>query len=462
MSTALELYRRANHYLNEGLIRPSPPAQRPPRSRRQWMEWFLPLIGEPQRAFPAIHVAGTSGKGSVALFIAEILRAAGVHVGLHVSPYLQLSTEKLWVDGLYASADELAALVDWLRPLAEVCRGPLVPLHGLAAVAITLEHFRRRRVEVAVVEVGVGGRHDVTNVLRTSVAVVSSIGYDHLKALGSTLEDIAWHKVGVIQPRSRAVVLDGPAARAARVQAAQVDARLRVVGEASYRARVDEQRRVLLDFGGERLRLDGAPLGMPGAFQAANAALALAAVEEWDREGRVTVEAAREGLLRARLPARLEVMPARGEPCAVVLDGAHNPDKLDALLAALPQLPHRRLHVVYGALAGRELDGPLRRLAAQADSFVATEPRVYGKPPRPAAEIGDAVSGAARARVRLEGQPAAALAVALQSAGGGDLVLVTGSIYLCGELRGRWFPEEQVLEQRRSFFAPDPGRARFA
>jgi dihydrofolate synthase/folylpolyglutamate synthase len=452
----LELYRRANRYLDEGMIRPVAPQRpaRPPLSRRQWMEWFLPRLGDPQRAFPAIHVAGTSGKGSVAMFIAEILRAARVRAGLHVSPYVQVSTEKLWVDGLYASAVELAELVEWIRPHAEACRGPEVPLHGIASVALVLEHFRRAGVEVAVVETGVGGRHDLTAVLRTEVAVISAVGFDHQRSLGETLEEIAWHKAGIIRPGGRAVALAGPGAAAAAAEARALDASLRLLDGDSFRCVDDEDGGTLLDYRGARLRLHGARLGMPGRFQAANAALALAAVEEWDRGGRVDEGAARLGLARARLPARLERMPSRR--AAVMLDGAHNPDKLAALLGALPALGGRRVHVVYGAVAGREPDESVRRLAASADTFVATEPRVYAKPSRPAAEVAHLVSGVARGALLVEPDPRVALERALAAARPEDVLLATGSLYLCGELRDLWYPEEAVLEGRHSF--PEPGR----
>lgn len=145
-------YDRANHYIDHGLIRLDAETSDPQRTRRDWMLWFLPHIGQPQHGIPAIHVTGTSGKGSVAMMIAEILRAHGLRVGLHVSPYLQVATEKLWVDGRYASVDEYEALVAWIRPICERLRGPEVPLHGLASVALCLEYFRRQAVDVIVME----------------------------------------------------------------------------------------------------------------------------------------------------------------------------------------------------------------------------------------------------------------------------------------------------------------------
>ena len=226
-------YQQANDYINQGLIRRE--AELPPsrRTRQQWMQWWLPQLEDPQLSFPAIHVAGTSGKGSVAIMIAEILRAANYRVGLHPTPYLQVATEKLWVDGRYASTEQFESLVQWIRPHAERVRAADVPLHGMASVALFLEHFRHQHVDWGVVEVGVGGRHDLTNVLDTKLAVVTNVGLDHLRTLGPTIEDIAWHKAGIIKAGCQAVVhardSNDPALRAAETQAVEQGVSLHVV-----------------------------------------------------------------------------------------------------------------------------------------------------------------------------------------------------------------------------------------
>lgn len=454
MSAAWDLYQRACTYINEGLIRTEAPQEPNPRTRRQWMERFLPRLDQPQRSFEAIHIAGTSGKGSVATMVAEILDAAGIHSGLHISPYLQVATEKLWVDGRYASAAEFASLVDWIRPVAEACRGPHTPLHGMASVGIFLEHFRRCGVQLGVVEAGVGGRSDLTNILNTRVAVITAVGLDHVKTLGPTLESIAWHKAGIIKPGCRAVVLAGPAVPAAREEASAAGVPLRVIEPADFDATTDPSGRVLLDFHGKRLSLKQVPLAMPGRFQAENAALAAAAVEELGVpfEERVTEPVVRAGLERARLPGRLEVVPRSDRnPCPVLLDGAHNPDKLTAMLSTLQDLSYRRLHLVYGSLGSRTPDRELRQLASMAATFVVSEPKVYQKSPRPAAEVAQAIAGQCRV-VHLEPNPPDAIARALEHADPDDLVVVTGSLYLCGDVRERWYPAADLLVKRSSWF----------
>jgi len=446
------LYERASHYLNEGLIRTVSPEAPNPRTRREWMEWLLPRLDHPEAAFEAVHVAGTSGKGSVATMIAEILHAAGIATGLHVSPYLQVQTEKLWADGAYASAREFADLVDWIRPVAEACRGPHVPLHGMAAVAVALEFFRRKRVALGVMETGVGGRSDLTNVMKTRVAVITSIGLDHLKTLGPDLDSIAWHKAGIIKPGCRAVALEGPGNAAARAQAEATGALLRIVSRDSFACDLDPAGSPHLSFRGHRFRLERAPLGMLGAFQAENAAMAVAAVDEADGERAVSEEAVRTGLARARLPGRIELIPPSAKNrCPVLLDGAHNPDKLGALLQGIAALSCDRLHVVYGAIGSRNPDREICDLASRAATFVATEPRVYQKTPRPAHEVAEVVAGRAD-NVAMEPDPLRALDLALDACAPDDLLLVTGSLYLCGEIRARWYPMRQVLAQRTSWF----------
>lgn len=448
-----ERYQAACRYLNEGLIRTASTGSGE-LSRREWMESFLPDLGHPERSFEAIHVAGTSGKGSVALMIAEILRHAEIDVALHVSPYLQVATEKLWHNGLYASSDEFGDLVDWIRPLAEARRGDAVPMHGMASVALALEYFRCSGATLGVMEAGVGGRSDLTNVMQTRLAVVSAIGLDHVKTLGPDLQSIAWHKAGIIKPGCRAVVLEGAGEAAARKQAQEVGAPLRVLSASDYHFESSEDGRIWLDYTGKELELKGVELGMRGTFQAQNAALALAAVEQLQQSGpSISEQSIRAGLFAARQPARLERLPpSERNTCPVILDGAHNPDKLSAMLSSLArQRSGGQLHLVYGALGSRTPDRELRQLAGAASSVTIAEPRVYQKTPRATDEIADVMNPCC-ATVQTIPNVEEAVEAALRRAKKEDLLLVTGSLYLCGEARERWYPAREVLRRRRSFW----------
>ncbi|MDD5308345.1 MAG: hypothetical protein PHU25_13575, partial [Deltaproteobacteria bacterium] len=173
-----EQYLCAEKHLNEGLIRLDLSLLSvdgclfDPAARMPVMERFLTECGTPQRGIPAVHVAGTSGKGSVAAGVAGILAEAGLRTGLHVSPYVQAATEKVWIDGRFLASDAFADLVDWVAPLAASKLDPATPasIHGMASVALAFEAFRRARVEVMVIEVGCGGRYDLTSFIDTSVA----------------------------------------------------------------------------------------------------------------------------------------------------------------------------------------------------------------------------------------------------------------------------------------------------
>jgi dihydrofolate synthase / folylpolyglutamate synthase len=466
-------YLDANHYLNEGLIRLAEstsdatatlPKERGPndRNRRQWMEWFLPYLDHPEKAWPAIHIGGTSGKGSVSAMVAEILNAANINTGLHVSPYVQVATEKLWANGRYASAEEFAQLVDWIRPICESLRTPELPLHGMASVAIALEFYRRRKVELGVMEVGVGGRNDLTNVMETCVAVVGKVGYDHLRTLGPTLEDIAWHKAGIIKEGCHAVVLAGPGLAAATKQAKQVGAKLRIIREENWRQCppvTTHANTNHMDYRGTHFQLEGVELAMKGSCQAENAALAIATIEALIDQGwSIDENAIRLGLGRAKMPARAETMPQR-KGCMVVVDGAHNADKIRALSQAIGEIPHRNLFLVYGGLHHHPPADSLFDLARKAEQTIITAPTVYAKQARPAAETAADLRVAGIPSVHAVDDAEEALNLGLQSAGEGDLLVVTGSLYLAGQLRGRWYPAERVLETGTSWPALEAVKA---
>ena len=450
-------YEEATRFINEGLIREGQDHPASEKNRREWMASFLPRLGHPEQAFPAIHIAGTSGKGSTATMVAEILRAAGYRCGLHVSPYVQVATEKLWVDGRYATVERYCELVEWMRPHALAARGAAVPMHGMASVGLCLEFFRREAVEVGVVEVGVGGRYDLTTVLATEVAAVTNVGMDHLKTLGPTLEDIAWHKAGVIVPGSRGVVFAGSPQAAQLVacqrQAARANAALRVVSPQHYTYREEPDGTPCPDLRSERFHMRQVGLGGRGVFQAQNAALALAVCEEFDRkQGRLNEGAIREGLGRARQPARVELMaPRAGFPCPTIIDGAHNPDKLAGLAASLGAYRSRPMTLICGSLAAKGVSEALVGLAAKAARVVCTQPQVYGKEALPAAQLATAL-GVPHHKLDLADDAREALALARDMTPSEGLLLATGSLYLAGELRDAFFPRAQILRRQTSWF----------
>jgi dihydrofolate synthase/folylpolyglutamate synthase len=423
---------------------------------------FLAHLGNPHDRYPIVHVGGTSGKGSTSTAIAAILTAAGYRTGLHTSPFLQVATEKLAVDGRLIAGDTFADLVDeMLDAVAQWKASPEDRLtYGEIWFALLASYFARERVDLAVIEVGAGGRFDLTNVVQPAVSVITSVGIDHTETLGATIPEIAWHKAGIIKAGAPGITaVSDPAAWA------PILAEARTVGSPLIRPVPG------LDFdpttfgdgttgvrfsSGEEYRL-----GMRGRYQATNATLAVTAVRTLASSGlTVPDDAVASGLAAARLPGRFETVQ---QAPRVVFDGAHNLQKIEALMADLPTLlPHpseRRLIVVLGVLEAKDHTGIVQRVAAHADELVLTRPRVLAKTgvfPETLAE--HARTGGFVGPILVEDEPMAAIqtAIARAEAARGDAVLVTGSLYLVGNVRGWWYPEEKIILQRTPW--PDGGR----
>jgi dihydrofolate synthase/folylpolyglutamate synthase len=398
-------------------------------------------VGHPQHRYPVIHVTGTSGKGSTAAAVAAILTAAGYRVGLRTSPYLQVPTEKLQIGPSLIDAGAFAELTARVLSTAARLFGSdhAEPPFSYAEAWSVLGYwwFAEREVDVAVVEVGAGGRFDATNVINPVVSVITSVGLDHLITLGPDIADIAWHKAGIIKPGATAVVGDLPPAAlsviAAEAKAASVDL-IRVSRPEDSRAHP--------------------PSAEPG-FQERNAELATAVARILAQRGfDIPDLAIADGIRSARLPGRLERMPGTTEP-AVWIDGAHNEDKV----AALTLEAARRFTedvppvIVVGMLSSKDPSGVLAKLRTAASSIITTEPTVIGKRSRAADSLADAVTASGfTGAVRIEPDPDAALRLAeVVAKRKGAAVLVTGSMYLAGQVRRRWFSDQDVVLQRTSW-----------
>lgn len=444
----LAAYDRASQRLL-GLIRGERPAAAPGSgrfgraiARLSRTRALLERLGDPQRRYHTVHVTGTSGKGSVAVMIAAILTAAGYRSGLRTSPYLQVATEKLQVDSTLIDGQTLDRLS--AQVLAEHKRfSPETALgYAEAWVALAFAWLAEQDVDLAVVEVGSGGRFDTTNVIDPIVSVITTVGLDHVVSLGPTLADIAWHKAGIIKPGSTAVVGAVPdvAWSAIRQEADRVEAPIVRSG-------------TLLPW------LRGS-VAMPGAFQETNAAIAFAAIAALrDRGFAVPDEAVSVGFASARLPGRLERMPGADRP-TVWLDGAHNADKIAALAReqGLVAIEGPKPVVVLGVLKSKDAGAIAAGVAPLASAIVATEPKVIGRMPLAAACLAGAVEAAGfGGPLHAEPDPRRAFALAeLLGREHGAPVVATGSMYLAGQLRGRWYPDAEIVVQRTPWPA-DPG-----
>ena len=398
------------------------------------MRALLRLLGDPHDRLRIVHVTGTKGKGSTCAMLGAVLRAAGYRVGLFTSPHLERVAERIQVDGVPISEAELAAGMSEITTATRALEasGP-GPTFFEIGTALGFLHFVRRRVDVAVVEVGLGGRFDSTNVVRPLVAVVTSVGLDHTAQLGNTVEAIAGEKAGIIKRRVPTVsgVTDPGPREVIRRAAAAVDAPLWQLGrDFGYEygpgnvARISTPRRSYPPL----------PLGLLGGHQAHNAALAVAAVERLRDAGLTIPDAAlARGLAEVRWPARVEVV-SRGP--WVVLDTAHNVPSAEALVATLresvPAAGTRR--VVLAVSADKDVAGVVRVLAGYFDHFHLTR---YGDNPRavPPETLAALVAEVAPGRgVTVHPAAAAAWRAARDLAGSDDLLCVTGSLFLAGEL----------------------------
>ncbi|MEZ4561644.1 MAG: Mur ligase family protein [Thermomicrobiales bacterium] len=409
---------------------PDTPRDRRTRATRRLerTRQVLAALGTPQAAYPTIHVTGTSGKGSTSVAIAAMLSAAGYRTGLRTSPYLQVATEKLQISHRLIDGAGFAAAVDAV--LAAARHTGLAPLaYTEAWAAVSYLWFARRQVDFAVIEVGAGGRFDSTNVISPEVSVITSVGMDHVVSLGPTLADIAWHKAGIIK-RNRPVVIGDLRPEAQTV----VEHEARALGAPVIRGRPAAA---------------GGSTAMRGAFQSINAAVALGVMDALRAAGRVIPASAEQsGLASARLPGRLERMPGEGPD--IWLDGAHNADKMQALVSSLESLLERRPIMVIGVLGSKDIDAMVGAIAASASAVICTEPYVLGKHALPAGNVATALRSAGYAGpIACEPEPTRAVALAEETGRvRHEPVVVTGSLYLVGAVRRRWFPDVDIIKQR--------------
>jgi len=306
---------------------------------------LLSRIGNPQRSFACIHIAGTNGKGSVSALLDAVLRQAGYRVGLYTSPHLLRFNERIRVNGECIADEELAALFEDMESHAQAVKdasGRDVTFFEFTT-ALAFEHFRRHHVQLAIVETGMGGRLDATNVVTPLVSVITRIGLEHTVHLGRTIEAIAGEKAGIVKA-GRPVVCGATPPEARMTIKAAADARHARFVDAATAATV---RRVSQSLAGQKVAAATATedfgtfvLPLLGRHQLENCATALAALECVREEGvPVPVEAVAAGLAKARWPARLEVL---SEVPPVILDGAHNPDGARVLAAALKDLCRKK------------------------------------------------------------------------------------------------------------------------
>ena len=421
------------------------------------MRTLVARLGQPDLEQRIVHIAGTKGKGSTAAMIAAILTAAGYRTGLYTSPHLEHVEERLAIDGEPCSAAELTELVRGVRPIVEAMDDEALASGGDArrptyfeiTTAIALLHFAIRKANATVLEVGLGGRLDSTNICHPVLSMITTISHDHTELLGKTLASIAREKAGIIKPH--VPVISGVLAQEPREVIREIAARhaaplVELERDYAFTYRPPRHLEVESEFAtidwewrkggsenGTRRTLLDLRLALPGRHQGLNAASALAGIELLRQSGwRIDDESIRRGLLSVRCPARVEVLSRRP---TVVVDVAHNVASVEALVGALDEsFEARRRILIFASTHLKDHAGMLRLLVPRFDAIVLTRYVINPRGVAPA-EL-DAIAGELGAtNRRICADPAEAWHAARRMADEDSLICVTGSFFIAAEMR---------------------------
>ena len=388
-------------------------------------------LGHPQDRFRSIVVAGTNGKGSVTAMIERGLRAAGIRTGRYTSPHLVHLEERFAINGVAASDDCVDRALIRMQTASRRLAAP--PSYFEATTAIAFEIFRDAGVDIAVLEVGLGGRLDATNVVDPIAVAITAIDFDHQAYLGHTLEAIAREKAGVIKPGCLTVLAKNPAnvRKVVRETCDRLSARLAYAPEGATAIATIAAGTTELSLRTPHRSYDAVKLGLRGRHQIDNAVTAVRLLEELTAPGRppIPAEAIRTALEDVEWPARLELI--RWQAGEILLDGAHNPGGVRALAAYVQETYGRKLPAVVGIMRDKEIDDMIRAFAGVASHLVFTAPASAR-----AAAPDELVRAAARLAPTVPAigfsSPSEALSHAMAL---GQPVIVAGSLYLAGQIR---------------------------
>lgn len=399
---------------------------------------FMNRIGNPQNDFRSIHVTGTNGKGSVCIFIANILQRAGLKVGLYISPHLVDFTERISINGKEITHSDTVKFGAKLRPIMEQMAAESADKQLTFfefTTGLAFKYFSENKVDIAVVEVGLGGRLDATNVVKPDVGVITRIGLEHTKYLGNTIPEVAREKAGIVKSGMSVVTCE------------RNDQALSVIKAACEKKRVP-LRKIDTDFAPSNIRrsLSGTVFNysgrlqlldlsthLVGSYQAENAAAALAAVEELEPKGiKIDDDRAREGILSTKWPGRLDVISKRP---LMIFDGSHNPDGVSRTAEELRTLGVVPLTLVVACMNDKDTEGIARALAPIASNIVVTQ--VENKRAMGASVLAEMIKEEFGGQVEVMIPSRRALEHAVSSPEGRG-VCVIGSLYLVGEAIQWW------------------------
>jgi dihydrofolate synthase/folylpolyglutamate synthase len=393
------------------------------------MRHFLARLGDPQQRLRCVHIAGTNGKGSVGAALHSMLAAAGYKTGFYTSPHLSSVRERFQISGAYMGKEDFARLIS---RIASILDGRQITYFE-CTTALALLWFAEQQTDFVVLETGMGGRLDATNVVTPLVSLITNVSMDHEQHLGGTLAEIAAEKAGIIKPG--VPVVSGAAAdesgRVISETCAERQAPLFLFGRDFSGMKSD----ALWQYQGlDGLKLADLPMPLRGGHQISNCSLALAAVQLLRRQGwTITEQAIRSGLAQTRWPGRLEYFQHEGRQ--FLLDGAHNPAGAAALRDALrSEFASQRLILVWGAMADKDISAALREIAPLAEVIMLTKAAESERAASPE-QLSAVLPEALQAKTVCAASIPAALAQARAKATEDDLICVSGSLYLVGAVR---------------------------
>ena len=395
--------------------------------------------GNPERKLRFIHLAGTNGKGSTGAMLESAFRHAGLRTGFYTSPHLVYLRERFRVDGRAVGEAEFSNATEALVKLAD---GGSFSYFETATV-LAMKLFSEANCDVVIWETGMGGRLDATNVVTPVASVITNIAFDHMKALGNTLSKIAGEKAGIIKPGVPVFtgVMPDEAFQTIAAKARELNAPLFTPGEAEperadFEVGSDGRLRQCFDYDGRRIKLP-----LLGRMQRRNFRIVYALLKELAPKFGVTSDAALDGVARTKWPARFQKVDD-----TLLVDGAHNPDGVGALIEALDELyPGRKFPIIYAAFKDKHVENCLPELARKAARFYFTPLAQEGRPSFPGEELCAMVKAWSDAPAAPCGSAAEALIRARQE-NPGTLVLSAGSLYLAGEVLRAAAPPSAVLD----------------
>lgn len=405
------------------------------------MNSLLKLLGNPQDDLKIIHVAGTNGKGSICRYIYSVLQAGGYRTGIYTSPFLEVFNERIELDGKYISNEDLAVYTDRVLKCVETMtqRGEQSPTEFEVVTAIAFLYFKEKGCDYAIMEVGLGGSGDSTNVCKAPlISVIASISYDHTDRLGNTLAEIAGEKAGIIK-EGCPVVTSAEAPEALEVierKAEELGCMYFETRHVPYTVKTQDLGGSVFDVNIQGVTYENLEISMLGEHQIKNAICALAALSIMEERGDVSLhrEDIYKGFKDAKHIGRFEVMSSQGKVPVVIIDGAHNPDGAASLRKAIKKyLPGKKILMVTGMLADKDTESILKEFTAITDNFIATEPENPRKLDSESLKDKIEAMGASCESIS---DCREAVKAAEERGKDFDAILYAGSLYMIGAIRG--------------------------